>query len=103
MSRIEPIRPSRALVRLVREGAEEDARRESEDRAAARPRLIRPSTLLKPELGDATASTAFEIHRLTGGAPRGLKADLGVRRLWIETYRAAAGAREPEPRGCGVL
>lgn len=103
MSRIEPISPSRALVRLVRETAEERAQADAGDGPPAAPaRLIRPSTMPRPELGDAAAAAAFEIHRLVGGGPRGLKADLGVRRQWLEAYRTALDP-DAEARRCCEL
>jgi hypothetical protein len=104
MSRIDPIRQARALVSLPsRHRADDDPSPPArEERAQTPPGLIRPSTLLRPALGDAAAAATFEIHLLTGGGPRGLKADLGVRRQWIDRYKAAAeAAAEPEPRECG--
>ncbi len=103
MSRIEPIRPSRALVRVVREAAGDDAQRPADEQAAERPAARnRPSTQLRPALGDAAAAATFGVHMVSGGPPRGLKADLGVRRQWHEAYRTAAEIGG-ETRECAKL
>lgn len=98
MSRIEPIAASRALVRFVRDGGRPDARRPAE-RAGVERRRRQGSASMRSGAADAAAAAAFEVHRLSNGAARGLKADLGVRRQWTSVYQAAArgqaGATRP--------
>jgi hypothetical protein len=99
MSRIEPIAASKALVRLVRDDRRSDARPTLDQRSGER-RKRRPSGQARTGLGDAACQAAFEIHRLSNGAARGLKADLGVRRQWTSAYAAASQAPAPRPVEC---
>lgn len=99
MSRIEPIAPSKALVRFVRDDRRADARPVVDRRNGDR-RRRQPSAQGRPTLGDAASQAAFEVHRLSNGAARGLKADLGVRRQWTSTYAAAAKPAAARPVEC---
>jgi len=96
MSRIEPICRSRALTRTPRKVNAHAKRDSGENNTAKRqPHVRRPSTALKPVLGDATSAAAFEIHRHTNAGPRGLRADTGVRRQWNDAYARALEPHAP--------
>jgi hypothetical protein len=100
MSRIEPIAAARALVRYTRDSGRDDARRSPDAPVLERRRRRRPATAARPALGDAAAAAAFEVHRLSNGGARGLKADLAVRRLWSDAYESAAATPGPRPIEC---
>jgi hypothetical protein len=67
----------------------DDAPRPQAERVAVKPRRE------SPRRRDADPTTAFFVQLLDQPAPRGLKADHGLRRAWADAYRDACGRDGP--------